>query len=285
MKELKLAKLERLTPEYFKELSKKCYEKDRVCPENFSNWYTHIVDFGNFKHANIISNQIFILEEVEMMQETDNIEKVDWNKINTVLKPTLDKMEPRVYYNIKNGCFSNKYDFQTCLATKEDLAQQLWKVNYQSSMYETGGYTEVVVREIIPNHLEYPSIYNGMPLREESRVFYNMDTKEIEYMVDYWNYDYCYENLSITDKIIFDWFHNKIGNRETNHQQKLSELFERIEKNIHTIKFDKEIKGIWSIDFLWEQNTDNIYLIDMARGFRSTYWDEEKLKLNSIEQK
>lgn len=82
---------------------------------------------------------------------------------------------------------------------------------------------------------------------------------------------------NVNDKIIFDWFHNKIGNRKINHQEKLKELFERIEQNIHTLKFNEELKGIWSIDFLYEIVNDEIYLIDMARGFRSAYWNEDKI--------
>ena len=183
-------------------------------------------------------------------------------------------MNKYTVYNIKNGCFSNKFDFKTCLATKEDLAQQLLKINYQSCMFETGGYTELVVREYIPyEYKEVPTIYNGMPLREEVRIFYNMDTKKIEYTVDYWDYDYCYENLADkTDKIIFDWFHNKIAGRTENHKLKLKQMESTIREKINTLKFDEQLKGIWSIDFMLYD--DKIYLIDMARGFRSAYWKE-----------
>lgn len=270
------------TPEYFKELSKKCYEEDRKYPENFSNWYSHIVDFGYFKHANIIANQIFTLEETEIMRETDIIDKVNWNKINEILKPTLDKMDNYKVYNIKNGCFSNKFDFNTCLATKENLAKQLWEINYNSAMYETGGYTELVVREMIPNHFEYPTIYNGMSLREEVRVFYNLDEKKIEYIVDYWDYEYCYKNLCKTDKIIFDWFHNKTAGRDESHKLKLENIKTTICEKINTLKFDNNLKGIWSIDFL---NDDiDLYLIDMARGFRSAYWDENRIGVDIKEK-
>jgi len=96
------------TPEYFKELSKKQYKEDREYPENFSNWYPHIKDFGQFKTTKVISNQIFTWQEAEAFQETDNIDKVDWNLLNIILKPTLNKMEDNKLYNIKNGCFSNK---------------------------------------------------------------------------------------------------------------------------------------------------------------------------------
>ena len=266
----KKIKLE-FTDEYFKDLSEKCYKRDREYPENFSNWYPHIKNFGTFNHAEIISNQIFTLDETEIMREEDVIDKVDWNKWRKILKPTLDKMKPGKLYNIKNGCFSNKFDFNTCIATKDNLAEQLWKINYVSTMYDTGGYTELVVREYIPyDHLNMVTIYNGMPLREEVRVFYNMDEKKIEYMVDYWDYNYCRNSLnSKTDKIIFDWFH-----KETNHQSKLEMVRTIITENINTLKFDKTLTGIWSIDFMYIEETHEIYLIDMARGFRSAFYDK-----------
>ena len=268
---------EKYTPEYFEELSKKQYKEDREYPENFSNWYPHIIDFGEFKTANIINNQIFTWEETEAMEETDIISKVNWNKLNEILKPTLDKMKPNIQYNIKNGCFSNKYDFNTCVTDKKHLAENLWKINYNSTMFDTGGYTELVVRELIPyNQLITPTIYNGMPLRNELRVFYNMDKKKIEYSVNYWNFDYCYNNINnLTDKIIFKWFHS-----QKNIKDNYLYLLQYVHQYIDTLKFDEHLTGIWSIDFMLCNDSDDyngVYLIDMARGFKSAYWDETKI--------
>ena len=75
--DLDLSKLEafmkletkKFTPEYFEELSRKCYIDDREYPENFSNWYPHIIDFGEFEHTNIVANQIFTFEESKLMQK------------------------------------------------------------------------------------------------------------------------------------------------------------------------------------------------------------------------
>lgn len=274
-----LNKIKPYSDKEMQEIEKQAYISDRNYPENFSNWYNCIESFGCFSYAKIIANQIFTLEETQILQETDNIEKVNWGKICEILKPTLDKLESFKIYNIKNGCFSNKFDFDTCMTTKQDLAKKLWKINYMGCMYDTGGFTELVVREPIPNNLSYPTIYNGMPLREEIRVFYNIDKQEIEYIVDYWDYIYCYENLNATDKIIFNWFHNKydIYGRQANHKEVFNDICQEIKKNINTLKFTG-LTGIWSIDFLYELNENKIYLIDMARGFRSAYWDPEKLK-------
>lgn len=263
---------------YFKELAERCYKEDRNYPENFSNWYNHILDFGKFEHAKVISNQIFTLEEVEIMQQEDYINKVDWNKIKQILKPTLDKLNNTSLYSIKNGCFSDKFKGNICFSDKYDLCEKFWKLQYDSAMYDTGGHTEIVVRELIPyNMYTTPTIYNGLPLRTELRVFYNLDTKQIEYVVDYWDYDYCYEHLDITDKIVFDWFH-----KQDNYTDNLIYITDYIYENINTLKFDKKLKGIWSIDFMLvsdvDEFIDGIYLIDMARGYRSAYWDPSKIR-------
>lgn len=263
---------------YFKELAERCYKEDRNYPENFSNWYNHILDFGKFEHAGVISNQIFTLEEVEIMQQEDYINKVDWNKIKQILKPTLDKLNNTSLYSIKNGCFSDKFKGNICFSDKYDLCEKFWKLQYDSAMYDTGGHTEIVVRELIPyNMYTTPTIYGGLPLRTELRVFYNLDTKQIEYVVDYWDYDYCYEHLDITDKIVFDWFH-----KQDNYTDNLIYITDYIYENINTLKFDKKLKGIWSIDFMLvsdvDEFIDGIYLIDMARGYRSAYWDPSKIR-------
>ena len=274
-----IAKIKMYSEEELKDIAKQCYEDDRAYPENFSNWYPHIRSFGKFNHSKIIATQIFTFEETEFLHKEDDINKVDWNRVTEILRPTLDRLKPHIIYSIKNGAFSNKFDFSTCMTSKEELAKNLWKINYYSTMYDTGGYTELVVREILPYCLDVdnPTIYNGMPLREEIRVFYNMKTKKIEYAVDYWDYDYCRDNLrSISDGIVFDWFHNIYGTRKIKHSKKVKELITRIDSMIGGLKFDGKLDGIWSIDFLWVKETDDIYLIDMARGFRSAYWNAKK---------
>ena len=267
------------TPEYLAELEKKCYEDDREYPENFSNWYPCIKDFGNFKHAEIISNQIFTFDEVHKMQETERIDDVNWEEWLKILWPTIEKMKTGTYYSIKNGCFSNKFDFDKSICTKKDLARRLFEINYISTMYETGGYTELVVREYIPCDLNHTiTIYNGMPLRTEVRVFYNMDTKEIEYIEDYWNYDYCSKHINkLNDKLLFDLFHNKSNISLTDHSKELNKVIKYIEENINTLKIEG-LKGVWSIDFMYDRDLNSTYLIDMARGFRSAYWNPNKLK-------
>lgn len=95
----------KFTPEYFEQLSKDSYREDRMYPENFSNWYYNIVDFGQFKHAEVINNQIFTYEETEAFKESEEFKNVNWEKLNKILEPTLEKMKPYTCYNIKNRLF------------------------------------------------------------------------------------------------------------------------------------------------------------------------------------
>ena len=282
------------TPEYMEQLSKQCYKDDREYPENFSNWYYNIQDFGKFKHPEIISHQIFTYEELKILQKWENIKDVDWTQYIQVLKPTLEKLDGYKIYNIKNGCFSNKFEFNTCITNKFNLAENFWKIQYSSACFETGGETELVVREYIPyNKDNTVVIYNGMPLRTEVRVFYNMLTKQIEYVTDYWDYKYCIDNLhSLTDKVCFNYFHNKVIQSSDNvlqaikHQIELEDVIRYINMNIHTLKFnDKlgQIYPIWSIDFMYDNTNDSVYLIDMARGFRSAYWNPQKLNKDTLQ--
>lgn len=264
----------------FEQLAKNSYDTDRVYPENFSNWYPNILDFGKFKHSEIISNQILTFKETRAFERVDNIENVDWDEINQILKPTLDKMKPLKIYSLKNGCFSDKFNFEICMVTKYDLAKKLWELNMDSHTFDTGGYTEIVIREFIPySYKTSMTIYNGMPLRTEVRAFYNMDKDQIEYMVDYWDYNYCGDKISnLNDKIIFDVFHNKTNIPSENHQVMLTKVMDKIKEDINTLKFNKEFfKGVWSVDFMYDNVTNRIYLIDMARGFRSAYWNIDKL--------
>ena len=273
----------KFTPENMKRIAKEMYEEDRQKPENFSNWYPYIKKFGNFRRAEIVSNQILTFEETEVFKKTDVISKVNWEEIKQILKPTLDQMENNKLYSLKNGCFSDKFNNEIAIVSKADLPEKLWKLNYDSALLETGGFTEVVVRELIPHdYTKTPTIYNGLPLREEMRVFYNLDTKEIEYMEDYWKLDYCEESISNkTDAIVFKWFHNKLRGRHDQHTHIINVLKERIKRDINTIQFDSKLTGIWSIDFMYVTDSpkyNGLWLVDMARGERSAYWNPARLK-------
>ena len=52
-------------------------------------------------------------------------------------------------------------------------------------------------------------------------------------------------------------------------------LIRHMERICRTMDSVEGLAGIWSVDFILED--DRIWLIDMAQGYRSTYWDKEKI--------
>lgn len=173
----------------------------------------------------------------------------------------------------KNGTFSDKFDFDKCISTRDTVKSHLMNINYNALCLSAGGIDEVVFREVIRSDPEItPTIYHGLPFRPEFRVFYDFDSSHVLYVYNYWDHDYCYESISrnATDKIVWDSYHCKID-----------ELYEKHKKEVQA-KVDLAMLGVpmtgrWSIDVLLDE-WDNYWLIDMAKAENSAYWNPKLVK-------
>ena len=177
---------------------------------------------------------------------------------------------------MKNGGFSDKYRFNLCTPGPDELgmAENLINMNYDALCFSADGITEVCVRELIPhNEKTTPCIYQGMPLRPEFRVFYDFDRHQPLYAVNYWDWDYCYKAISRnpTDKIVYEAVYPQL---ESRYQEVSQFAMELVEKSLANVT---GLKGIWSVD-LMEVDNRKFYLIDMALGASSAYWDQERVK-------
>ena len=136
-------------------------------PNNISFWYPKIKDCG------IPTPLTYIVEVPEKVLMAcfmegniqDNIDTVyDW--VKTELMPNIpDDLHGLLF--IKNGAFSNKFDFNTACVrfNSMDITRSIIEINYASLMFETGGNTELAIRERILHRDDVtPCIYNGMPL-------------------------------------------------------------------------------------------------------------------------
>lgn len=176
---------------------------------------------------------------------------------------------------MKNGTFSNKFDFSTCtcVCSPLDIAANFMRLSYASLMMETAGNSEIVIRERIMTEKthELPTIYNGMPMRTEFRVFYDFDSKRVLYCHNYWDYDYCSSHMNPSDKAVFDKFHEK-------YDLKYEQNMESVKKNI-AIAMDKVqgLQGPWSIDVMMDE-VGRFWLIDMAMAHTSAYWNKELIE-------
>lgn len=251
------------------------YESLKENPNNISYWYPKIKDCGMLvPETHIIQVPEDIV--IAFFMEGDiqgNMDKVyEW--VKTEVMPSLpDTLKGLIF--MKNGAFSNKFDFNTCAirANTIEIARNLIEINYTSLMFDTGGNTEVAIRErILYDSTNTPCIYHGMPLRPEYRVFYDFDNKKALYVVNYWDWNYCHDAITrdITDKVIYEAYYPTL---EKHYAENCGFVMQYVEDHMQNVE---GFTGIWSVDVL--EDCGKLWLIDMALGHRSAYWDPKKVE-------
>lgn len=240
---------------------------------NVSYWFPKVADCGIKVPKTFVKEiPVELFGHLFIDHPEEDIDCI-YNWVKNELMPSIpDDLRGLIF--IKNGAFSNKFDFSTCSirCNALDIARSIAEINYASLMFDTGGNTEIVIREQIPyNKANTPTIYNGMPLRNEYRVFYDFDNHKALYIVNYWDYDYCNESISrnYTDKIIYNHVYDSLNKHFLVNQGRVMKMVDVKMKDV------EGLSGIWSIDLLEDDNKE-LWLIDMAIGNRSAYWDPVK---------
>lgn len=188
-------------------------------------------------------------------------------------------------YFIKNGVYSSKYDFRNAKVTTpnevRELGQYLFYIHQQAcqmssllnnkSIYGAGTTNEWVVREYIESP-EKETIYMGLPLNCEYRIFVNFDSKKILASANYWDREVMdarfRENRTphdVHDVITFNMAVDRLEKTYNDNLDKVKEMVQELLEN------NVEMEGQWSIDIM--QTGDKFYLIDMAVAENSFYYD------------
>ncbi len=260
----------------------------RADVNNFSYWFPSIEDFLIFSDTfieNDIQSEIYLPKSYIIdipsnvvdhfaMENPNTDHQIILDFVNDTVMPIIKKYFPKQDIFLKNGTFSNKFDFNhSChifsTDNSNDIAKKIENLEYASICFDTGGFYELILREYIHPKTNY-SIYNGMPLRPEARIFYDFDKHKLLYHVNYWDWDYCHERIcdDLNDKKVY----------EKNYKEITSKLNSLIEKYLpiieNRLKYCTTLRDKWSIDFLFED--DKCYLIDMALAKQSAYWKEEE---------
>lgn len=171
---------------------------------------------------------------------------------------------------IKTGNFSNKFCFNfPYVKTMENIGEQFLNVFYGSLCVGCAPSPEAVVREFIHTSYERKSIYYGMKLNTEFRVFYDFSQKRLLKTFDYWDRDTMQTGLhDRMDRINFEM-----------ECEAIEKDFIRLSPVLEEMAADKlktvELSGIWSVDFLWDGN--KFWLIDMAVGEQSAFYSKLEL--------
>lgn len=190
-------------------------------------------------------------------------EFTEW--INRKLKETGFNTNRELF--MKTGNFSNKFVFKfPHLKNTETIGEQFLNVFYGGMCVGCETCPEICIREFIHTDYDRKSIYYGMKLNTEFRVFYDFDKKKIVGMFNYWDRDTMQKNLY--DKEDLESFNTCIDDIEKDIETLSPILSEMLEKNMPKVS----LSGIWSVDFMWDGH--KFWLIDAAIGSQSYYFEQ-----------
>lgn len=168
---------------------------------------------------------------------------------------------------MKTGNFSNKFVFKfPYLKNTENIGEQFLNVFYGGMCVGCEICPEICIREFIHTDYERKSIYQGMKLNTEFRVFYDFDKKKIVGMFNYWDRNTMQKNLY--DEENLESFNTCIDDIEKDIERLSPVLSEMLEKKMPKVS----LSGIWSVDFMWDGH--KFWLIDAAIGRQSYYFNK-----------
>ena len=140
--------------------------------------------------------------------------------------------------------------------------------------------TEWVVREFIESKEDAPTIYNGLPLHVEYRLFIDCDTHEVLSIHTYWDPEGMKNHFKkyakggninhIHDYVVFKSYEDKMI-------KKYESTKDAIVQHIQPIVDKLDLTGQWSIDIM--DDGEKLWIIDMAVAEQSTFYEsvpEEK---------
>lgn len=226
--------------------------------------------------------------------------KLEYSSINKTTRKILNSWTQQVFnltdgdYFIKTGTYSSKFDFRNVRVNdpKEiaELGEYLLYIHgfanqfagplFNPCIYGMSTTTEWVVRDFIKSKEDAPTIYNGLPLHVEYRVFIDCDTHEILSIHPYWDPNGMKNHFSkyakggninhIHDYIVFKSFEDKMIKKYEVNKNIILE-------NLQPIVDKLDLTGQWSLDIM--DDGEKLWLIDMAVAEQSTFYEsipEEK---------
>lgn len=249
------------------DLTEKVYDRFGENPNSIKNWLPQLskaVDstetFFKIPSTTVLRLPIELAQFIRV--EYNETSRKDRALFNSYIFNKLELEMGKTYF-IKTGTFSSKFQFANAKCSEPDEMGEYFQVINNFAMTVGAGQSiDVCAREYIEDPENNPTIYNGMPLRTEFRMFVDFDTNKLIGTVPYWHpivmkmalkmglsdsMEKDYQTyLSEEDRLL----------REFNEHQ--GELSREIQKLIPEI----DLKGQYSLDIM--KSGDDFYLIDMA---------------------
>lgn len=241
-----------LTEEEIIERNERMYNRAKNIPERMSYWLPEVSkkDFLKIPETQIV--------QFSKKQFEDLIKDSEHEEVITALQSFFEK-EVKLTGDlfIKTGNFSNKFDFKVpMLKDFSKAGEQFFSMYYTSLMFGVPLTAEAVFRELIECK-GVPTIYEGMPLNTEFRVFYDFDEKKVIGVSNYWHPDVMKNGLG-TQEDLETYIKEEARIIEEFNIHK-ADVMEKVSKQVT----DANLTGKWSIDVMYAN--EEFYLIDMAR--------------------
>lgn len=223
------------------------------------------------------------------------LSRVEYESLTAATLDVVDRwaqaafgLNPDGEYFIKTGTFSSKYDYRNAHVTGShevaQIGEYLLYIQSQAvemagplnepAMYGVSTTNEFVVREYVPDRLDLPTIYMGLPLRCEYRCFIDCDTKELLGIHPYWD-------PKVMNHRFRDWpdsdnphmRHDAVtyAMREPSLMREYGESKDLVAAHVRELLPGLGLAGQWSLDIM--RDGDDCWLIDMAPAERSTFYE------------
>lgn len=167
---------------------------------------------------------------------------------------------------IKTAITSNKFHFWNCVI----MGKHQWAVKAKSIfqavlMHGAPLSTEIILRELVPTTTHF-SIYSGMPLTFEYRIFIDADKKTIEKSINYWDFQILASGMSQSEddfRTLMTFF--SMFGEEYDQSRPVAE---EVVKNALDQGYFDNLTGKWSVDIMLDYKNRH-WLIDMAESEKS----------------
>lgn len=264
-------------------------------PAAMGNWLPALEDAVRATDAFLLPKTVVKRVPLPILQLT----RLDYFSLTPMTFDIVDawareafSLDPAKDYFIKTGTFSSKFDFRNARVSGPDEVREIgryltyihFQANQMASPLNQPGpiagvstTNEWVVREWIEDESGSPTIYHGMPLRTEFRVFVDCDRDTVLAVVPYWDPEVMLERFERQeDALDPDMRHDAIVFRS--HQATLMERFERFKgeviEGVNSLLPYLDLSGQWSLDvMLNDTEGDQLYAIDMAPAASSAFYE------------
>ena len=259
------------------------YEIIGMNPNSIGNWFPKLVEAVRLQDFFKLPETTIVKVPLPLLQLT----RLPYDGLTPTTVQILDRYCMKAFsldeakeYFIKTGTYSSKFDFRNArvYSPKEvrEIGEYLLFIHFQAlqmasplsspCIYGVSTTNEWCVREYISPKEVLPTIYHGLPLRNEMRAFIDFDAEEpVLGIVPYWHPEVMMKKLGEdADTGDLDGIHD-YGTYCAG-KDKIMQQFESskdmVQKQLHKLAKEMDMHGQWSMDIM--QNGNDFYIIDMA---------------------